>query len=101
MSKTITSEYAAFEAWYAENAFNYERNPIGSREFEIQWTAWQGAVAHLTAREQAVDVEAIQAVAFQLKTRRLFGNSATWDDCDFFSNKLTRAISPAPNKDGA
>lgn len=36
---------AEFEAWYAENAFVYEKNPIGSRDCGLQWAAWQAARA--------------------------------------------------------
>jgi len=32
-----------FEAWYVVNAFDYERNPIGSRECGLQRAAWQAA----------------------------------------------------------
>lgn len=32
-----------FEAWYIENAFDYEANPIGSRECSKQWQSWQAA----------------------------------------------------------
>lgn len=34
-----------FEAWYVENAFDYEKNPIGSRECSLMWKAWQAALA--------------------------------------------------------
>lgn len=33
----------AFEVWYATNAFDYAKNPIGSRECGLQWAAWQAA----------------------------------------------------------
>lgn len=32
-----------FEQWYAENAFDFAANPIGSRECGLQWAAWQAA----------------------------------------------------------
>lgn len=44
------AERARFEAWYVENAFDYEKNPIGSRECSLMWDAWQAA--HAT-RQQA------------------------------------------------
>ena len=31
----------AFEQWYAENAFDYVRDPIGSRDCGLQWKAWK------------------------------------------------------------
>jgi hypothetical protein len=34
-----------FEEWYACNAFDYERNRIGSRDCGLQWAAWQAACA--------------------------------------------------------
>lgn len=39
---------AAFEQWYACNAFDYVRDPIGSRECGLQWASWQAS------REQAL-----------------------------------------------
>ena len=36
---------ATFEQWYAENAFDYALNPVGSRECGLQWAAWQAATA--------------------------------------------------------
>lgn len=32
-----------FEQWYVVNAFDYEKNPIGSRQCSLQWQAWQAA----------------------------------------------------------
>ena len=42
-SKPVTDEQERkkFESWYACNAFDYERNPIGSRDCGLQWAAWQ------------------------------------------------------------
>lgn len=34
---------AEFEAWYVTAAFDFERNPIGSRECGLQWASWQAA----------------------------------------------------------
>ena len=39
---------AAFEQWYACNAFDYVRDPIGSRECGLQWASWKAS------REQAL-----------------------------------------------
>jgi hypothetical protein len=33
-----------FETWYACNAFDYESNPIGSRDCGLQRAAWQAGV---------------------------------------------------------
>lgn len=35
-----TRERKEFEQWYACNAFDYEKNPVGSRECGLQWAAW-------------------------------------------------------------
>ena len=32
---------AEFEQWYVENAFDYERNPVGSRDCGLQWQSFQ------------------------------------------------------------
>ena len=51
---------ARFEAWYVENAFDYGRNPLGSRECGLQWKAWQAALADLSGEVREL-VEALQA----------------------------------------
>lgn len=45
---------AAFEAWYVANAFDYERNPIGSRECGLQWASW--LASRRAALEDAISV---------------------------------------------
>ena len=35
------TEREEFEKWYAESAFNFVRDPIGSRDCGLQWKAWQ------------------------------------------------------------
>lgn len=35
------AERKAFEQWYAENAFDYVRDPIGSKLCADQWAAWK------------------------------------------------------------
>lgn len=35
----------AFELWYAVTAFDYTRDPIGSRDCGLQWKAWQACEA--------------------------------------------------------
>jgi len=47
-----TPERERFEAWYAENAFDYVDNPVGSRECGLQWKSWQAALA--TRNEESV-----------------------------------------------
>lgn len=41
----VQVERAAFEDWYVQNTFDFERNPIGSRECGLQWKAWQARAA--------------------------------------------------------
>jgi hypothetical protein len=43
MTQHITQEQA-FEQWYVENAFNFEVNPIGSRDCGLQRKAWHAAI---------------------------------------------------------
>lgn len=43
----MTTQRQQFEQWYACNAFNYERDPIGSRNCGLQWDAWKAAQAHM------------------------------------------------------
>jgi hypothetical protein len=38
---TNESERAKFEAWYVETAFDYCKDPIGSRDCSMQWAGWQ------------------------------------------------------------
>lgn len=38
-------ERARFETWYVANAFDYESNPIGSRECGLMWNGWQAALS--------------------------------------------------------
>ena len=40
-----TLERKEFEQWYATNAFNFERDPIGSRDCGLQWAAWKARAA--------------------------------------------------------
>lgn len=35
-----TPERKKFEQWYSCNAFDYEKNPVGSRECGLHWAAW-------------------------------------------------------------
>lgn len=43
-----------FEQWYACNAFDYARDPIGSRDCGLQWAAWQAGAA---AERQKINAE--------------------------------------------
>jgi hypothetical protein len=49
---TDEEERKTFEQWYVCNAFDYERNPIGSRECGLQWSAWKARAAHGITGEQ-------------------------------------------------
>lgn len=42
-SQQMAERRKRFEHWYAINAFDYERDPIGSERCDIQWQAWLGA----------------------------------------------------------
>ena len=35
------AERKAVEQWYVENAFDYERDPLGSKLCGDQWAAWK------------------------------------------------------------
>ena len=59
---------ATFEQWYAENAFDYARNPIGSRECGLQWAAWRAATAAERERKRRIAVAA-RAVTTNCMTR--------------------------------
>lgn len=43
MSDTRSESRKAFEQWYVTHAFDYESNPIGSRDCALQWDAWEAA----------------------------------------------------------
>lgn len=47
-----------FEEWYAVNAFDYVSSPIGSRECDLQWKAWEAA----TIAERVWVLDAIREV---------------------------------------
>lgn len=51
----MTLERQAFEDWYTTHAFDYSRDPIGSRDCSLQWEAWQAALAHLSRAAEPVD----------------------------------------------
>lgn len=44
------SEREEFEKWYAENAFDYAANPIGTRDCGLQYQAWRAAKVSSAAR---------------------------------------------------
>ena len=48
-----------FEQWYAENAFDYVSNPVGSRDCGLQWAAWQAAVEREPLTDEEIDHMAI------------------------------------------
>lgn len=41
--EAMTVERKLFEEWYTTHAFNYSRDPIGSRDCSLQWEAWKAA----------------------------------------------------------
>jgi hypothetical protein len=43
---TDEQERKEFEQWYVENVFDFEANPIGSRQCGLQWSAWKARAAH-------------------------------------------------------
>ena len=43
---------ARFEAWYSIHAFDYESNPIGCRDFTLQWIGWQAALRYRDEQEK-------------------------------------------------
>jgi hypothetical protein len=47
----------AFEQWYVENAFDYVKNPIGSRDCALQRAAWNEAVEQCAELIEALDNE--------------------------------------------
>lgn len=44
---------AEFEQWYTMHAHDYAKNPIGSRDCDLQWRAWQASRADLLASRAA------------------------------------------------
>jgi len=36
-----------FEQWYVDNAHDYAKNPIGSRDCALQWASWQACAARM------------------------------------------------------
>lgn len=61
---TQAGEREAFEEWYTQNAFDFERNPIGSRECGQQWKAWQ-ARAVLASGQGVASAEPSENEIFQ------------------------------------
>lgn len=49
------TERKAFERWYVENAFDYERNPIGSEQCADEWRGWLGRAALVEPAQQPAD----------------------------------------------
>lgn len=49
-----------FEQWYVVNAFDYEKNPIGSRQCSLQWQAWQAATKAAESKWADVDGLAVR-----------------------------------------
>ena len=67
LDRTKNPERARFEDWYVVNAFDYQRDPIGSRDCSLQWTAWKAALAQ---REGTGDVaDALERLALAWASR--------------------------------
>ena len=47
------AERKAFEQWYVENAFDYERDPLGSKLCGDQWAAWKYRAAAPQAKAES------------------------------------------------
>lgn len=62
------AERARFESWYSTHAFNYSRDPIGSRDCGLQWDAWKAARASLATTEGA---EAVGEVCGDVNSRAM------------------------------
>ena len=62
----LVLERKRFEQWYATHAFNYERDPIGSRDCGLQWAAWQAGSEGLRA-ELAACRESLGAASKALR----------------------------------
>ena len=58
------TEREACEEWFATHTFNFERDPIGSRECGLRWEAWRARAA-LSAPQP---VQAPLFTADQLRT---------------------------------
>lgn len=43
-----------FEQWYVTNAFDYERNPLGSRDCALQRAAYEAGYAAARAEAEAL-----------------------------------------------
>lgn len=40
------AEFTDFDTWYTQNVFDYQANPLGSRDCALQRKAWNAALAH-------------------------------------------------------
>ena len=77
-----------FEKWYAENAFDFEANPIGSRECGLQRAAWQaGREAGL--REAAIDADAATRYGKTAQAHG-FSNAPPWSELADETKQLYR-----------
>lgn len=65
-----------FDQWYAAHAFDYERNPIGSRECGLQWEAYYTAATRATPPPVTVDDVMVERalIAFRDAPKASFGN---------------------------
>lgn len=68
------SDRKEFEEWYSGNAFNYTRDPLGSRDCSLQWVAWQAGQERLRAglAELRAAIEAMRVAGGAAEFQRAF-----------------------------
>lgn len=54
-SLTPSDERAAAEETYTRRAFNYEQNPIGSRDWTLFWSGWCARATLASSKEPRHD----------------------------------------------
>lgn len=57
---------AEFEEWYSTHAFNYTRNPTGSRDCSLQWDSWEAAMNTRAPSATSVGVDEVARDAERL-----------------------------------
>lgn len=98
MTEPMTLEREAFEKWYAESAFNYGRDPIGSRECGLQWAAWN-ARAHLAQQAQVVGAAIAEIYTEGSRTQLVQWLDGVHDLGDGTRLLYASAFPPAPDKE--
>lgn len=66
--QTFAATSKEFEQWYAENAFDYESSPIGSRDCGLQRKAWQEATSRQEEKSKA-DRQVLVKESIELATK--------------------------------